>query len=104
MNQIILATKMAVIEAACGVQALSQLELLDRLEKLYLSGFKAGMELLQEKGEWVAHVIGPDDIVEYPDEISALRAANATNVTLWSLPRDENDPVVVAIVTTKDKL
>lgn len=51
-----------------------------------------------EDAEWVVHVLGPDDIHPQPDELTALRVANATNKTIWSQERHENDPLVVALV------
>ena len=51
-----------------------------------------------EDAEWVVHVLGPDDIHPQPDELTALRVANATNKMIWSQERHENDPLVVALV------
>lgn len=42
---------------------------------------------------WQVHVYGPDDILECPDELSALRQANALNrVILEGRKGRENDP------------
>jgi hypothetical protein len=40
--------KLKVIKAACGITALSELELLHRLEELYLDGMKAGADALRD--------------------------------------------------------
>jgi hypothetical protein len=39
--------KLKVIEAACGITALSEVELLERLERLYIDGMKAGADALR---------------------------------------------------------
>lgn len=59
-------------------------------------------ELLFPKAEkWVMHVIGPDELHEMPDELTALRAANELNqrIVKW---REEDpsphEPFVVAVV------
>jgi hypothetical protein len=54
-----------------------------------------------EGAEWVVHVLGPDDVIDQPDELTALRVANATNKMIWNLPRHEHDPLVVALVKNK---
>lgn len=48
--------------------------------------------------EWVVHIIGPDDVIEQPDEITALREANDLNKAILTLPRTENFPFVMAVV------
>jgi hypothetical protein len=50
----------------------------------------------------VVHVLGSDDVFDQPDELTALREANAINKAIWSQERHEHDPLVVALV--KDKL
>lgn len=40
--------KMKVIKAACGINALTELELLRRLEELYIDGMKAGADALRD--------------------------------------------------------
>jgi hypothetical protein len=40
--------KLKVIEAACGITALGEVELLQRLEKLYIDGMKAGVDALRD--------------------------------------------------------
>jgi hypothetical protein len=32
-----------------------------------------------ERGKWVLHIVGPDDVIEMFDEITALREANKIN-------------------------
>lgn len=39
--------KMKVIQAACGITALSEVDLLHRLEALYIDGMKAGADVLR---------------------------------------------------------
>lgn len=48
--------------------------------------------------KWVVHVIGPDDVYPFPDELTALRDANATNKMMASIERRPNDPFVIAVV------
>lgn len=48
--------------------------------------------------KWVVHVIGPDDVLPFPDELAALRDANAINKMLASIERRPNDPFVIALV------
>jgi hypothetical protein len=40
--------KLAVIKAACGITALSEIDLLHRLEELYIDGMKAGVDALRD--------------------------------------------------------
>lgn len=40
--------KLKVIEAACGITALSEVDLLRRLEELYIDGMKAGVDALRD--------------------------------------------------------
>jgi len=47
---------------------------------------------------WVVHIIGPDDVIDQPDEITALREANGINKALLQLERTENTPFVLAVV------
>lgn len=44
----IIAIKLKVIEAACGITALSELDLLHRLEKLYLEGIEEGVKIAKD--------------------------------------------------------
>lgn len=55
---------------------------------------------------FVVHIIGPDDVIDYPDEITALREANAVNkLYLQQLLKHGDDmPLCVAIVKTKDEM
>jgi len=47
---------------------------------------------------WVVHVTGVDDIHDMPDELAALREANALNKLNWQQrKRHEYDPICVAI-------
>jgi hypothetical protein len=52
--------------------------------------------------KWVVHIVGPDDIVDQKDEISALRIANETNLKLWRMLEEDDDrtggwPLVFAV-------
>jgi hypothetical protein len=44
----IMAVKQKVVQAACGITALSEIDLLHRLEKLYLEGISEGVKLAKE--------------------------------------------------------
>jgi len=44
----IMAVKLKVIEASCGIAALSEVDLLHRLEKLYLEGISEGLKIAKE--------------------------------------------------------
>lgn len=44
----VLAVKLKVIKAACGITALSELDLLHRLEELYLEGVAEGVKSAKE--------------------------------------------------------
>lgn len=49
--------------------------------------------------KWVMHILRPDDVIEQPDELTALRAANATNKKIAKMMEDRHpdDPYIVAI-------
>ena len=44
----VMAIKLKVIEASCGITALSETELLERLEKLYVEGISEGIRISTE--------------------------------------------------------
>jgi hypothetical protein len=44
----VMAVKLKVIQAACGITALNEVDLLHRLEKLYLEGISEGVKLAKE--------------------------------------------------------
>lgn len=48
---------------------------------------------------WVMHIIGPDDVIEYPDELTALRKANELNKEMMKVmaERHPHDPVILAV-------
>lgn len=48
--------------------------------------------------KWVVHIIGPDDVIDQPDELTALREANRINKAVLTLARTENTPFVMAVV------
>jgi hypothetical protein len=51
------------------------------------------------KSSWVVHVVGPDDVLPQPDEITALREANALNKAMldFKTKRPDNDVLCVAV-------
>jgi|GEM_PF-6971725 len=57
----VMKAKMAVIESACGICALSEGELLKRLEELWFKGFTAGKEafepILKEISSELSHIV-----------------------------------------------
>lgn len=53
-------------------------------------------------GKWIIHLIGPDDVIGQPDEITALREANLINKALLTLEQTENTPFVIAVVKDAD--
>ena len=52
--------------------------------------------LIQEK--WVVHIIGPDDVINQLDELTALRAANDLNKMIDIAHKKPDDPFVIAVV------
>lgn len=48
--------------------------------------------------DWVVHLIGADDVFPQPDELTALREANALNKAIAQRARHEHDPFCVALV------
>jgi len=49
--------------------------------------------------KWVVHIVGPDDVIDQPDEITALREANALNkvIDIQGSNCQPNAPHVVAL-------
>jgi hypothetical protein len=49
--------------------------------------------------KWFVHVVGPDDLIEQPDELTALTVANNTNIQAEKDRRDggPNWPYVIAL-------
>ena len=47
----VMAIKLKVIKAACGIAALSEPDLLQRLEELYIEGISEGVKLAKEQRE-----------------------------------------------------
>lgn len=60
-----------------------------------------------EGRRWAVHVIGPDDVLFFDDELSALRESNNLNKAILSFVntngRSENDPFVMAVVKDLSK-
>src|SRR6266540_2517604 len=52
--------------------------------------------------EWRLHIIGPDDLIPQPDELTALREANALNICIAQErlkdPNNPNAPWCMAVV------
>lgn len=52
--------------------------------------------------EWRLHILGPDDIIPQPDELAALREANAVNILIAQErlkdPNSPNNPWCMAVV------
>lgn len=51
--------------------------------------------------KWVMHIIGPDEVHDMEDEITALREANKLNKRIVKWRNDDpspHDPFVVALV------
>ncbi len=59
-----------------------------------------------EEQKWVVHVVGPDDVIAQPNELTALRYANNTNVVIerdrHRFADNPNWPYVIAIVRKAD--
>lgn len=62
--------------------------------------------MADEDQKWVVHVVGPDDVIEQPNELTALRYANNTNVVAErdrrSRANDPNWPYIIAVVRRAD--
>lgn len=54
--------------------------------------------MAQKEPDWVIHITGADDVIEQPDELTALRRANALNKAVAADEHHEYDPFVVALV------
>ncbi|HEY6872771.1 MAG TPA: hypothetical protein VI298_08610 [Geobacteraceae bacterium] len=57
------------------------------------------------KGNWVVHIIGPDDVIPQPDELTALRESNKINegiARMNAVDHSENDPFVIAVAKNSD--
>ena len=53
----VMAIKLKVIQAACGIAALSEPELLQRLEDLYIEGIAEGVKVAKEQLEKGVHAV-----------------------------------------------
>jgi hypothetical protein len=42
--------------------------------------------------DWVVHVLGPDDVMPQPDELTALRVANDTNKMFAKMVAEDPSP------------
>jgi hypothetical protein len=50
--------------------------------------------------QWIVHVLGPDDVIDQPDELTALREANTLNRAIAESNCEHPDnPFCMAIVT-----
>ena len=70
----IMAVKLKVIQAACGIAALSELELLHRLERLYLEGIEEGVKIAKD------HLHNRTEVMNPP--ASAAEGAEARNLNM----------------------
>jgi hypothetical protein len=68
----IMAIKLKVIEASCGITALSELELLHRLEELYLEGISEGVRIAKEKLHHRGEVMKPPGSAAEGPEVGHL--------------------------------
>lgn len=57
----VMAVKLKVIKVSCGICALSETDLLHRLEELYLEGIAEGLKLAKEQVEKGAQQRNGDD-------------------------------------------
>lgn len=55
-----MAIKLKVIKAACGITSLSELDLLHRLEELYIEGIAEGVKVAKEQLEKGVHAVKPE--------------------------------------------
>lgn len=54
--------------------------------------------------EWVMHILGPDDVIDFPSQFAALRAANEHNKAFAKIMADDpspNDPYCVAVAKNR---
>ena len=62
---------------------------------------RAALHPATESPKWVIHLIGPDDVIDQPDELTALREANKLNIGLARRRAEDpsdNDPHCWAVV------
>ena len=63
--------------------------------------FKCQFGEAASAGKWAMHIIGPDEIHDMPDELTALREANKLNKRIVKWRTDDpspHDPFMVALV------
>lgn len=51
-----------------------------------------------KSSQWVVHILGPDDVIDQPDELTALREANGINKMIARKSRRPDDPFILAIL------
>lgn len=60
----------------------------------------------EDSKPWLVHVVGPDDLIEMPNELEALRTANATNIEIERERRphanNPNHPFAIALAVHRD--
>jgi hypothetical protein len=59
--------KLKVIKASCGITALSEFDLLQRLEELYIDGMKAGVDALRDATVAKANRVPSDPLEAWCD-------------------------------------
>ena len=68
--------------------------------KSIAEAIRAEVALCEPARRWVLHILGPDDVIDQPDELTALRSANKHNKAFAKLMADDpspNDPYCVAL-------
>jgi len=71
-----------------------------RAHRKVIEELESKMATAEENQEWVVHVVGPDDVIAQPNELTALRYANSTNATAERDRRSggPNWPYIIAVV------
>ena len=59
----------------------------------------------EQDAQFILHIAGPDDVMEFADEIEALKEANAINKLYLQklLEMGDNTPLLLATVTRKSE-
>lgn len=56
--------------------------------------------------DYVIHIAGPDDVIDQPDELTALREANTINKLYLQerIKHGDETPLLIATVRTKEEM
>jgi len=68
--------------------------------KSIAEALRAEVSLCEPTRRWAMHILGPDDVIDQPDELTALRQANHHNIQWAKLMANDprpNDPYCVAV-------